>query len=192
MLAVSNTFQFELSLSCLFCWWLDLFHGDLPIKHTYDVSDIFLTFQKLVKNLFYCRIKAFQSDGWKEFDNDHLKAHFLHHYIYFWKSCPRTLEQNGAVEQKHRYIIEMTRTILLDANLPSQLWVHATYTTIYIINRLPTPLLDNHSLFEKLLHKEYGYSFLSVLGCKCFPTLLTQPWKPALLLDSLYLWDRIK
>jgi len=83
-------------------------------------------------------------------------------------------------KRKHCYIIEMALTFLLDANLPGQLWVDTDYASTYVINRLPTPLLDNHSCFGKLFHKVPKYSFLLVFGCECFPILLTQLHKLAL------------
>ena len=78
-------------------------------------------------------------------------------------------------EQRQHRIIEKVSTFLLDANLLGQFCVDAAYVATYVINHLPTPLLDNYSPFEKLFHKVPDYSFLCVFGCKCFPTLLTQP-----------------
>ena len=75
----------------------------------------------------------------------------------------------------------MARTFLLDAHLPGQFWVDVAYAATFIINRLPTSLLDGHSPFEKLFHKILNYSFLRVFGCECFPTLFNcqhklEPW----------------
>lgn len=46
--------------------------------------------------------------------------------------CP---EQNGVAESKNRYLVEMTRSLLLDAGLENSYWV---MTAIYLQNRLPT------------------------------------------------------
>ena len=123
--------------------------------------------------MFNHKIKVFQSDSGKEFDNGPLKAYFVCNDIHFQKSCPCTPEQNGVAERKHRLIIETAHTFLHDANLPGQFWSDAAYATIFIINWLSTPLLDNHPRFEKLFHRTPDYSFLRVFGCECFPTLLT-------------------
>ena len=122
--------------------------------------------------MFDRKIKIFQSDGGKEFDNDSLKDPFIQNGIYFRKSCPKTPEQNGVAQRKHRYIIGMTCTLLLVAQFHGQFWVDAAYAAPFIINWLPAPLLDGHSPYEKLFHKTPNCTFLRVFGCECFPTIL--------------------
>ena len=41
--------------------------------------------------------------------------------------------------------------------------------SIYIINRLLTPILQNKSPLEKLIHQQPNYSFLRIFGCACYP-----------------------
>jgi hypothetical protein len=55
--------------------------------------------------------------------------------------------------------------------LSKKFWVDTFLTSIYVINRLPTSVLNNSSPFEKLFHRSLDYSFLKVFGCKCFPLL---------------------
>lgn len=146
-----------------------------PMKHKDEVSNNFMNFQNLVENLFDRKIKRVQSDGGREFDNKILTNHFLDHGIYFCKSCPGTPQQNRVAERKHRHIIEMARTYLIDANLPAQHWVDASYTAVYTINRLPTPVLQGLSPFEKLFGKPPDYSMLRVFRCECFPHITINP-----------------
>lgn len=40
-----------------------------------------------------------------------------------------------------------------------------------MINRLPTPVLNNISPFQKLFHHQPDYSTLKTFGCACYPTL---------------------
>lgn len=51
------------------------------------------------------------------------------------KSCPHTSQQNGIAEQKHRHILDVTRTLLLDAYVPPTFWDEAVRTTVFLINR---------------------------------------------------------
>ena len=90
----------------------------------------------------------FQSDGGREFDNTPMGEKFRKHCIYFIKSCPDTQQQNGVAERKHRHILEMTRSFLIEASMPSQYWLDAAYAAVFTINRLPTPLLQNKSPYE--------------------------------------------
>lgn len=65
-------------------------------------------------------MKMFQSDGGREFDKG--EKWRKHGFI---KSCPDTQQQNGVAERKHRHILEMTRSFLIEASMPSQYWLDA-------------------------------------------------------------------
>jgi hypothetical protein len=58
-------------------------------------------------------------------------------------SCPHTPQQNGVAERKNRHLIETTRTLLLHGNVPSQFWGDAVLTACYLINRMPSSVLDD-------------------------------------------------
>ena len=45
-------------------------------------------------------------------------------------------------------------------------------TIVHIINRLPSPILNNKSPFEKLYGKIPSYEHLKVFGCLCFASTL--------------------
>ncbi|PON40827.1 hypothetical protein PanWU01x14_294300, partial [Parasponia andersonii] len=47
----------------------------------------------------------------------------------------------------------------------------AFITSVYLINRLPTPLLGGISPFEALFGTIPGYSTLRIFGCACFPNV---------------------
>ena len=136
-----------------------------PIKQKFEVHNIFCDFQKMVENLFDRCIKIFQN----EFDNEPLK---LHSGILFGKFCPHNPEQKDVTKQKHRHIIEMARTFLIEAQLRGQFWVDATYVATYVINRLPTPLLDHFTPFEHLFQKKPDCSFLKIFVVNLFQRFL--------------------
>ena len=56
----------------------------------------------------------------------------------------------------------------------SQVLGKSFITIIQLINSLPTPLLNNLSLFEKLFDKKPPYDILRVFDCLCF--LFTKPY----------------
>jgi hypothetical protein len=63
-------------------------------------------------------------------------------------SCPHTHQQNGFAEQKHRHIVETSLTLLAHARMPLKFWDEAYLTTTYLVNCLPTCVLDNLSPME--------------------------------------------
>ena len=66
-------------------------------------------------------------------------------------SCVGTPQQNGRVERKHRHILNVSRSLLFQAGLPVKFWSEAVMTAAHVINRTPTKVLQNRSLYE-LLH----------------------------------------
>ena len=53
-------------------------------------------------------------------------------------TAPYTPQQNGRAERKNRYLTEMTRSMLIDANMPNKYWGEALLTANHLQNRLPT------------------------------------------------------
>ena len=64
--------------------------------------------------------------------------------------------------------------MLFHANLSLSLWVDVFLTAVYLINRLPSPLLNNKTPYEVLLGTVPSYSHLKVLGCLCFASTLSR------------------
>ena len=125
------------------------------MKNKSEVFVHFCAFQRLVENKFNTKIKTFQSDGGGEFDNMAMLAHFSNSGISFHKSCPDTPQQNRVAERKHRHVIEIVRTVLAEATLPSHFWVDAAYYAVYTINRLPTPNLQGFSHLESIHNQRF-------------------------------------
>lgn len=136
-----------------------------------DFFDIFIQFQKLVKNQHSTKIKIFQSDGGAEFKSNHFQFHLRQNGIQHQMSCPYTPSQNGRAERKHRHITETGLALLFHSHVPSYFWVDAFSTATYIINRLPTSILNNISPFELLYCKPPNYENFHPFGCRVYPCL---------------------
>jgi histone deacetylase 1/2 len=123
----------------------------------------------MVELQFSCKIKTVQTDGGGEFRpfTKYLTELGVVHRL----TCRHTHHQNGRVERKHRHLVETGLTLLSQAHLPMQYWDHAFVTAAFLINRLPTPVLENQSTYYVLLNKQPDYKALKVFGCACFPFL---------------------
>jgi hypothetical protein len=86
-------------------------------------------------------------------------------------SCPHTHQQNGSAECKHRHIVETGLALLAHAHVPINFWDDAFLTATYLINRMPTRVIDNATPLERLLQTPPNYSMLRVFGCACWPHL---------------------
>jgi hypothetical protein len=64
------------------------------------------------------------------------------------------LQQNGISERKNRHLLEVTRTLLFQNNVPKFYWSDVVLTTTYLINRLPSMKLKKHESFRNSKRKE--------------------------------------
>ena len=145
-----------------FCW---LF----PLKRKSDVCSVFVNFHKAVERQFNAKILNFQSDWGGEFRAVHtyLKEHGIHHRI----TCPHTHQQNGTVERKIRHVVDTCLTMLAHSSVPRRFWTFGVTTAAYLVNRLPSPVLQQSSPYEKLFGTSPDYNFLRVFGCTMYPLL---------------------
>jgi hypothetical protein len=86
-------------------------------------------------------------------------------------SCPHAHQQNGVIERKHRHIVEVGLSLLAHASMPLKFWDEAFMDTTFLINRLPSKVIDNNTPFERLLQQKLEYSSLRIFGCACWPNL---------------------
>jgi histone deacetylase 1/2 len=145
-----------------FCWIYLL-------KHKSDVERVFYAFQAHVELLLNTKIKAVQSDWGGEY-------HKLHQYfqrtgVSHRVSCPHTSQQNGVAERKHRHLVETGLALLAHSSLPLRFWDEAFLTACYLINRMPTPVLNKETPLFRLLKIHPNYEFLRIFGCACWPSL---------------------
>jgi transposase InsO family protein len=142
-----------------------------PILNKSEVYQCFVKFKLLVENQFGTKIKQFQSDNGGEYTSIQFKQYLSQNGIFHRLTCPHTSQQNGIAERKHRHILEVCLTLLGQSGLSSKFWVESFLTATYLINRLPTPVLQQESPFSKLMKKDPDYTLLRAFGCLCYPLL---------------------
>jgi hypothetical protein len=55
--------------------------------------------------------------------------------------------------------------------MPIKFWDEAFLTATYLINRLPTRVIDNFSPLTRLFNTPPNYTILKIFGCACWPHL---------------------
>jgi hypothetical protein len=135
-------------------------------------------------------------DGAKEFSSNEAEALMKDAGINIEPSAPRRHEQNSNTERTNRTLIEMGRTMLIDAGLPEAFWAEAIRYAVYLKNRLPSKscpsgMLSPYEAFYQ--HKPQLYSS-HPFGCAAYveipgqlrQKLLSQPKaKPAVFLGCI-------
>ena len=133
-----------------------------------EVFSVFKIFYAYVQTQFSTKIKILRSDNGGEYTS-HLFQDFLqNHGIIHQRSCPSTPQQNGVAERKNRHLLDMVRTLLLESSTPSRFWYEALSTAVYLINRLPSPILNHDSPHVRLFGHPPTYSNLRTFGCVCY------------------------
>ena len=126
---------------------------------------IFPDFLKMVETQYKIVVKAVRSDNAPELKFVEL---FKSKGIIAYHSCPETQEQNSVVERKHQHILNVARSLMFQSKIPEAYWRDCVLTAVFLINRLPTPLLKNESPYEVLTHKKPDYTGLRVFGSLCY------------------------
>jgi len=93
-----------------------------------------------------------------------LKPLFSTFGIMFQSLCPHIPQQNGVVEQKHRHLLNVGHALRFHANLPLKFWGESLLTTTYLINQLPTPVLNHKSPYKILYGRPLTYTLLHIFG----------------------------
>ena len=76
-----------------------------------------------------------RSDRGGEYINDKLQIFLKDEDILIELTCPYTSHQNGVAERKNRYLTEMLRTMLADADLKNKYLGEAVMTANHLQNR---------------------------------------------------------
>ena len=113
-------------------------------------------------------MQTIRSDNGKEYINDVFDKFCEEVGIEHQFTVPYTPQQNGVSERKNRSIMEMTRCMLHEKELPKELWAEAANTAVFLLNRLPTRVLHKKTPFEGWFGYKPDLQNLKIFGCVCF------------------------
>ena len=65
-------------------------------------------------------------------------------------SCNQTPQQNSVSERKNRHLLEVARSLLFTLNVPKKFWGDAVLTSCYLINQMPSRVLNFQTTLDKL------------------------------------------
>ena len=127
---------------------------------------MFLMLVAIVERQLSQTMKIVQSDNDSEFN--FLRDCFHTTGIIFQTSCVGTPQQNGRVKRKHKYIFSVGRALRFLAKLSIYFWGECVLAAAHLINRTPTPLLQNKTPFEILFNKPSMFGAIRTFGCLYF------------------------
>ena len=138
------------------------------MKEKSEVNQIFQSFYSYVKNQFHTFIQILRSDNAKEYLSSSMKEFLTKQDIHHQTSCVYTPQQNGVAERKNRHLLEVTRAIMIERNVPKIFWGDAILTVAYLINRMPSKVLNFSTPIQKLLETYPNSPLIHTLPPKTF------------------------
>nr|KYP36109.1 Retrovirus-related Pol polyprotein from transposon TNT 1-94 [Cajanus cajan] len=144
------------------------------LKSKSEVKTHVHNFINLVENQYETKVKCIRSDNGPEF---FLRDFFNSKGIIHQTSCVYTPQQNGRVERKHQHILNVARALMFQSKLPSNFWSYAIKHAIFLINRVPSPIISHKTPFELLNKIPPDFSMLKVFGCLCYASTHNQRHK---------------
>ncbi|GKV08855.1 hypothetical protein SLEP1_g20426 [Rubroshorea leprosula] len=84
--------------------------------------------------------------------------------------------QNGRAKRKHRHILDSARAraLLISSSCLDRFWGEAALTTVYLINQIPSSVINSKSSYECLHGIPHAYNLLKVSSSDQ-PPLCTDP-----------------
>lgn len=114
------------------------------------------------------KIVGIRSDHGMKFENAKFDEFYNEHGIHHNFSSLITPQQNGVFEWKNQTLVDIARTILVDARTSKSFWVEVVNTACYVINRCLIKSTLEKTPCEILNKRKSKLSHLKVFGCKCF------------------------
>ena len=109
---------------------------------------MFFKFKQWIENQSGCKIQVLRSDNGKEYTssefNKFCEDSGIEHHI----TASYSPQQNGVSERETRTIMEMSRCMLHEKNLPKEYWAEAANTSVFLLNRLPTKAVNGKTPYE--------------------------------------------
>ncbi|GJW35288.1 putative ribonuclease H-like domain-containing protein [Tanacetum coccineum] len=130
-----------------------------------ETSGILKNFITEIENLVDKKVKIIKCDNKTEFKNRLMNEFCEKKGIKREFSVARTPQQNSVTERRNRTLIEASRTMLANSNLPTTFWAEAVNTACYVQNRLIIVKPHNKTPYELFRGRTTTLSFMRPFGC---------------------------
>ena len=96
----------------------------------------------MIETQFQTKISILHSDNGTKYFNHVLGVFLKEKGILHQFTCVDTPQQNGITKRKNKHLLEVSRGLMFQTNVPKYLWGEAILTASYLINRMPSRVLD--------------------------------------------------
>lgn len=138
------------------------------IRRKSDVIGKFIDFHQFMTKSTDQKLSTIRCDNGGEFKNHEFQSYCRRNGISVQFTTPYSPQQNGVAERANRYLMEMARTMLIDAGMPNQYWAESVLTACYLKNRTPSRTIKMKSPYEVWYGSKPDLSNLHIFGCTVY------------------------
>ncbi|XP_050217429.1 uncharacterized protein LOC126668266 [Mercurialis annua] len=153
---------------------LQVFDSSIKIPNDshskFDARLIVQKFCAYVNTQFKAKVKCIRTDDGLEF---HMPSFYDSKGIIHHTTCIYTPEQSSVVERKHQHILNVARSLKIQAYLPLHFWHDCMSHSVYLINRVPSLVIENKTPYKILYKKVPSFQNLKVFGCLAYASTLS-------------------
>jgi hypothetical protein len=154
--------------------WMTLY----SMRYKSDALLLFQAFTARVETFHSAaghRITHVRTDNGGEFTSTLMKAFMTQKGMTPELTATYTPQQNGVAERANRTIMDLTRTLLSDSQLPNTFWADAAKTAVYARNRVPTSSLGlTRTPYEAWTGQKPMVSHMRRFGCLAWEATTTR------------------
>ncbi|XP_028086199.1 uncharacterized protein LOC114287116 [Camellia sinensis] len=122
----------------------------------------------MIQTQFQSKIQILKSDNARDYFNSILGEFLAKEGIVHLSSCVDTPQQNGIAERKNRHLLDVARSLMFSTNVPQFFWGEAVLTAAYLINRMPSRVLQFQTPCQLLLKSFPTTRLISTIPPKIF------------------------
>ncbi|MCR2848031.1 transposase family protein, partial [Weizmannia coagulans] len=139
------------------------------MKSRSEVFSHLCAFYAEIQNHFHISVQRLRSDNAREYLSEPFQTFMRERGILHQTSCVDTPSQNGVAKRKNRHLLETARALLFQMQVPKHFWADVVSTSYFLINRMPSSILDWTTPFHTLYPTAPLFPILPrIFGYTCF------------------------
>ncbi|KAG8497203.1 hypothetical protein CXB51_008568 [Gossypium anomalum] len=137
------------------------------MRHKSEALEKFKEFKNEVQNQLGKTIKTLRSNRGGEYLSLEFDDLLKECGIVSQLTPPGTPQWNGVSERRNRTLLDMVRSMMSHADLPTSFWGHALETAIFTLNRVPSKSVQK-TPYEMWTGKSPSMSFMKIWGYEAY------------------------
>ena len=142
----------------------------------YDKSKVAMMFENfytMISTQYDSKIQFLRTNNGTEYFNETLNNSLLKKGMLHQSFCVNTPQQNGVSERKNCHFLEISRSLLFALNVPKRFWGDALLIACFLINRMPSKVLQFQTPLQTLQKYSpenciFSKLDLHIFGCTAF------------------------